>query len=307
MQSIDSKPSTTADSISSTWSPLDPSIRDALQKCDNPIGELAKGNVPAIILRRAYPQKDCQQLVQRFYERDLALGLPKPGDKIEGRGKVERVDVGTSLHTFAREPDRFFDSARQTHKLFEHLFDGLVHPVKTLYSAISSLAPGKQAVTAYEPDGRRYGPAIFRCHMPYWGYAPHFDSVRRREKRTGYAVHRFQHQLAGILLLQSAELTPENSCQSILYRVEVGATPKGQDQTGISVDTFNSMDPDAFRAYVSRENIPHYQMVLEPGDMYFFNSEFVHEVPMFTGNQPRINMATFFGYSPAEQEIFVWS
>ena len=37
------------------------------------------------------------------------------------------------------------------------------------------------------------------------GYAPHIDSVRHREKRTQYAVHRFDAQLGGILLLQAPE------------------------------------------------------------------------------------------------------
>jgi len=46
---------------------------------------------------------------------------------------------------------------------------------------------------------------------------------------------------------------------------------------------------------------------LEAGDMYFFNSELLHEIPRFYGNLPRIVMATFFGYSPDDPEIYVWS
>ena len=47
--------------------------------------------------------------------------------------------------------------------------------------------------------------------MPEYGYAPHIDSVRHREKRTDYEVFRFGAQLGGILLLQAPEREPLRS------------------------------------------------------------------------------------------------
>ena len=37
------------------------------------------------------------------------------------------------------------------------------------------------------------------------------------------------------------------------------------------------------------------------------NAQRLHEVPAFVGNLPRVVMATFFGYSAKEFEVFVWS
>src|SRR4029453_10999231 len=84
-----------------------------------------------------------------------------------------RIDIGTSLGYRGSDPEGFFAHAAQTQQLFARLFPG---------------PPG--------PGGRPYGPATIRAH--YGGYTspPHFDSVRLREKREGYAVHRFAHQFA---------------------------------------------------------------------------------------------------------------
>ena len=67
------------------------------------------------------------------------------------------------------------------------------------------------------------------------------------------------------------------------------------------------IDPKGFAQYAQENNIKNYRMILEAGDMYFFNSEMLHEIPRFYGHSPRIVMATFFGYSPDDPEIYVWA
>jgi len=49
------------------------------------------------------------------------------------------------------------------------------------------------------------------------------------------------------------------------------------------------------------------EVVLQPGDLYFFNTRSIHEVPGVAGELPRVVLATFIGYSPDRAEIFVWS
>jgi len=46
---------------------------------------------------------------------------------------------------------------------------------------------------------------------------------------------------------------------------------------------------------------------LEPGDLYFFNTRLIHEVPGIAGDLPRIVLATFIGYSSDCDEMFVWA
>jgi hypothetical protein len=53
--------------------------------------------------------------------------------------------------------------------------------------------------------------------------------------------------------------------------------------------------------------VPNVTVNLEPGDLYFFNTQLIHEVPGVPGELPRIVLATFIGYSPDDDEVFVWS
>ena len=46
---------------------------------------------------------------------------------------------------------------------------------------------------------------------------------------------------------------------------------------------------------------------LNPAIFTFFFSENIHEVPPVVGEKPRIVLAAFFGMSPDDEEIFVWS
>ncbi|MCC7204827.1 MAG: hypothetical protein IT441_07085 [Phycisphaeraceae bacterium] len=286
------------------WEPLGPDVQAALRQNHNPMQALADGDIPAVVLRGIYPSEQCRRLVARFYERDLVPGLPRPGESIAGKIGFERVDVGTSLGNLFKDPAKFFESAAGTNELYRTLFDGLISPIQVMYDAISALAPGKRAVTAHEDDGRPYGPVIFRCHMPHWGYPPHIDSVRRRTKLTNYAVHRFKHQMAAILLLQPPQKA-SGGVDSILYRSEWDqdiARREGKD-----FGDLGAMNADAWHAYARERGIAQCGVGLSEGDLYIFKSEGVHEVPGFTGDRPRIVMATFFGYSPDLPEIYVWS
>ncbi len=286
----------------SKWKPLEGNIDELLRKNNNPMKALAAGEIPAIILRNAYPSKLCSQLVSRFYERDLVPDLPKPGEPITGKYGFERIDIGTSLSNIGSDQNHFFTDAEKTAQLYETLFKGMENPIHRLYKTITHLSPGKQVVTAHEPDGRHYGAAIFRCHMPNWGYTPHIDSVRLRDGLKNYAVHRFHTQLGGILLVQAPEDKP-TGFDSIIYRSEweKNLELEHYDAGGKAIQT------EVFYDYAKKYRIESYGVSLAEGDIYFFNSHYLHEAPCFTGNRPRIVLATFFGYTDDDPEIFVWS
>ena len=76
--------------------------------------------------------------------------------------------------------------------------------MERIYQHLERLSRDKRAVIAHEPDDRMYCPAIIRAHYGGYAYKPHFDSVRLREKRTNYAVYEFDHQFAGVLVLQNS-------------------------------------------------------------------------------------------------------
>ena len=273
------------------------------------IHAVATGDIPAVVVRGAYADEQCCALLRRLFDRKLFVGYEQHSRNLTGRSPIERFDIGTSLGNLGGDRETFFSQARETNALYRDLFDGLVNPVELLHGWLARLSTATRVGTAHEPDGSLYGPGIFRCHMPRWGYPPHIDSVRIREPRAEYAVHRFEHQLGGILLLQSPDEEP-GYCDSILYRCPWTQTLADMTETtylGLDEPEAAMLNTRKFEDYVESESRPRFEMHLSPGDLYFFRSDNPHRIPGFTGGTPRITLATFIGYSPGDPEIMVWS
>ena len=303
------------------WKPAGLDLAAVLKSHPRPLDDLASGVIPAVVLRNQYPADACRRLLERLIERGL---LHDPGEAMPAKfveqsipegfyregvsaeasrawaesapgpeGK-HRVDIGTSLGYRGSDREQFFAHAAETRRLFRDLFDGLPHPVDLIYARLGELSRTGRAVTAYEPDGRRYGPAIIRAHYGAYTYKPHFDSVRLREKRENYAVYRFEHQFAGVLVLSNAE-GDGRSAQCVLHRYFW--------QPEVS----SHLEEGTFHEFAEARGIESHRVELNPGDLYFFNTRSIHEVPGVDGESPRVVLATFIGYSADEEEIFVWS
>jgi hypothetical protein len=273
------------------WSPAEPDIAAVLAEYPDPLRALSEAEMPAILLRRAYDPAQCRGLIRRFIERGL---MPDPQGPERASDPRTRVDIGSSLNNLGNDREAFLQHAEGTHALFETLFDGFDDPVDVIYESLSRLAAGKPVRVAQEPDGRLYGPAIFRIHFGGHTYKPHIDHVTLREKRWNYAVSRFEHQFAGVLCVQNAH--HEGDCtQAILHRCLW--TPEVQPY----------IEEGTFDTYAAEHRIPHHRVDLQQGDLYFFNTRCIHEVPAVQGSDPRIVLATFIGYSPGEEEVWVWA
>ncbi len=271
------------------WPPAEGGLQEIIKKYPKPLNALVSGEVPAIVLRKAFNPAHCAGLVERLYERRLVYDPRQTGDSSK-----RPVYVGPALVRYNADPEKFFAYATDTHELFKTLFNGYDNPVKTFYQMLSCLAPNKRVRTAREPDGRRYGPAVFRIYYADIGHGPHFDSIAKRQKLFNYEVSRFQYQLAGVMCFQNSEKEGESG-EPFLYNCPW--TPAVQQY--ITKGTFSQ--------YVAEQGISRIQIQLEPGDLYFFFSENIHEVPPVIGEKPRIVLAAFFGMSPNDDEIFVWS
>ncbi len=272
------------------WQAAGPDVAAVRAQYADPVAALAAAEVPAIILRNVYDPEQCQALTRRFGR----WGLMRDPIALNAADQRKRIDIGTSLGNRGHDKAAFLDHAEGTHELFSHLFAGLTDPVQTMYNGLQGLAPNQQVKTAYEPDGRQYGPAIFRIHYESHSYPPHIDSVTLREKRTDYAVYRFKHQFAGILCLQNAR-HGTSAAQTIIHRSLW--TPEIQPH--LAAGTFHD--------YARERQVEQYRVELAPGDLYFFNTHCVHEIPPLDGDDPRIVLAVFIGYSPEQQEILVWA
>jgi hypothetical protein len=295
-------------------SPVEPT------KVDAPLEALCRGEIAAIICRQTFTREACDDVVSKLVREGLlfdpAMPVPenlkkeaipenyyyRPGETPENKrdrlaeqptGRL-RIDVGTSLGTRGSNPDSFFAHASQTEKLFSSLFDWEQSPVKAIYQQLELLAGGKTVMTAREADGRLYGPAIFRAHYGGFTYRPHYDSVRHREKRDGFSVYQFDHQFAGVLVLQNTErdgVTAQSRLHRCFWSPEVDP----------------HLENETFHKFAAARSIPAVDIVLSPGDLYFFNTGCIHEVPGIAGDEARIVLATFIGYSSDREDIYVWS
>lgn len=272
------------------WLPAEPDINTVCENYRDPIFSLSQAEIPAIILRNAYSREQCNGLIKRFTN----LGLMRDESDINSADKRTRIDIGTSLGNRGGDKEQFFAHARETHHLFSFLFDGFDNPVDLIYSSLAALAPGKEIKVAHERDGKKYGPAIFRVHYETHSYKPHIDSVKYRENRTEYAVYRFEHQFAGVLCIQNADEAGAGT-QAILHR----CLWTEEVQPFIENETFDK--------FATEKEIENCQVSLEQGDLYFFNTRCIHEVPPVQGTLARIVLAVFIGYSPDADEVFVWS
>ena len=271
------------------WTPCEASIPEILEQHPEPLMALARGEIPALVLRQHYNSAHCNALMQRFYQRGLLYDPHAAGD-----ATARRIDIGTSFGAHRADREKFHAHSAATLELFRTLFDGFDDPVRSIYDALSQLAPDKEVKTAREPDGRLYGPAIFRVYHREIGHGPHYDSVAKRTRAFDYQISRFKHQFAGILCFQNSNKeagTGEPYLYNCPYRPEI------QDY----------LSRDKFPAYVAEHSIERVQVQLEPGDLYFFFTENVHEVPAILGEKPRAVLAIFFAMSPDDDDIYVWA
>ena len=273
-----------------TWLPAEPDLRAIYDTYNDPIYSLSQAEMPAIIFRNAYSPEQCQGLINRFTN----MGLMRDEAEINSTDKRTRIDIGTSLGNRGSDKTKFLAHAEATHHLFQFLFNGFDNPVDLIYQSLAAISPGKEVKVAREPDGSLYGPAIFRVHYETHSYKPHIDSVKYREQRTDYSVYRFDHQFAGVLCVQNADESGKGT-QAILHR----CLWSEEVQPHIVDETFDK--------YADDNNIGSYQVNLEQGDLYFFNTRCIHEVPSVQGTRARIVLAVFIGYSPDDDEIYVWS
>lgn len=304
----------------SRWTAAEPDLASILATHQRPLDALARGEIPAIVLRRAWTGDACSDVVQHLIDSELLYdpALPVPerfrreaipeGYYREGRNHMPayawseqeadrfriRIDIGTSLGYRGSSPVEFFAHSAESNATFDRLFEDRADPIVCLYENLQRLSRDCVVQTASESDGRKYGRAIIRAHYGGYTYKPHFDSVRLREKRSDYVVSEFEHQFAGVLVLQNSTVD-DRSAQGIIHRC-----PWEPDLDPV-------LKSATFSEYAEENGIEHVEICLEPGDLYFFNTRMIHEVPGLAGDLPRIVLATFIGYSPDRNDILVWS
>ena len=90
-----------------TWTPIEGTPGEVLARV-MPFEALVAGEIPAVVLRQAFPSEQCRAVVRRLYER---------GNILEREG-ITYDAVGTSLVNLGADPEVFFAHARETHALY---------------------------------------------------------------------------------------------------------------------------------------------------------------------------------------------
>jgi hypothetical protein len=299
---------------------------------DDPLRRLARGDIPAIILRNTLPEAECNRLLQRCYAEgqippSFSPFLPcvdmgnnpnnttgvepllstrmkdggggggsttRPGHhQASADARASRTDVGYSLGTGGNDPTTYWSKCTAVHQLYGRLLEGVParhNALHLMYGGLQMLGSNKKrVVVAHEQDGRQYGPAIIRIHKPETGdgvghtYVPHYDSVRRREQRTGFEVFRYDVQLAGILVLQAPDRiaipgadTGDVYYDSILHNIPATELPARRltQSTQLSLGVLNNggptsgMDchPPAFRQFCRQHPVAKATTTLKTGN-----------------------------------------
>jgi hypothetical protein len=288
--------------FSENWSVLEPDIETVFAHETNPLQALADARIAGIALRGVYNPDQCSGLMQRFVERGMMRDPERPTPE---ENLPSRIDIGSSLVNRVRgglavsddpaeSKEAFLQHSASTHELFSHLFDGFDNPVDTLYDCLSALAVNKEVKVAREPDGRLYGPAIFRIHYEGHEYTPHINHVAIDDKLFNFEVSRFTHQFAALICIQNS-LHDGDSPHAVIHR----CTWSPEVQAHLSDRTYHE--------YAAQTKIEQQQIEVQPGDFYLFNSGCIHQVAAVEGNIPRTVLATLIGYSEDDDEIFVWA
>jgi hypothetical protein len=158
-----------------------------------------------------------------------------------GNGTDTRIDIGSSLVNQTRgalalrtpstrggtadddtlNKEAFLAHSKVTLDLFDEIFEaeeeedeeggGDPNPVTAFMGCMNALSePAGQTVkVAYEPDGRQYGPCIFRVHYESWAYSPHINHVRLGDSLFNFEAGRFEHQFAGLICFANAKRAAE--------------------------------------------------------------------------------------------------
>ena len=158
---------TPAAAAAAIWTPLDAPAGDAaalLMACPDPLLALARGDIPAVLLRGAMSPEACDEINRLLIERQLMrdpaypASEPLPGEHIEvigqgkgsqyettpaaesagpGRGRwtPTRIDIGTSQGTHSMSLDEFLEHSAGSQRLFASIFNGGTTAYFTLYLA----------------------------------------------------------------------------------------------------------------------------------------------------------------------------
>ena len=326
---VDDAGASDSSSSSRSWRPLLGTPAEILQQHPDPLRALSKGKVPAIVIKNQMSKAELAALQERLFKMHAARTLWKstrPGDP----GGYIGVAF-TSALKWQLGPKRFSTlAAGAVDSMRQH---GIYAPIAALYGGLRALAAGRTVRTARDPlTNRSFTPGTFRMQPNGTVQPVHLDSLHafdrlacrrscgcdpasamppkdRQQARlsTQYSdMRRFSTQFSALVLLQRSDLASNEVSvygryiDDIEKSCDIKLMGQKRDAPGPTNSYTLNFDRSSARRsfHASSEDI-------SSGDIYMFNSGFLHEVhPIIVREHTRMTISTFLGFS--DEEVVVW-
>ena len=304
----------------SAWLPFVGTPAEVLQQHPDPLDALSNGKVPAIVLKQQIDPLELAALNERLFQ----MHAQKKAWVSNGPGGYIGVAF-TSALKWNLSPKRYAALAPKVTDTFRR--HGIYGPIEALYGGLRALSKGRTVRTARDVQTNlSFTPATFRMQPNGTVQPKHVDSLQaferlacrescgcaarpRRDKQqrrlsTFDDMRRFKRQLSALVLLQRSDMpSPEVSVyEHYIDDIEkdcalrLGGMGKNPPLTNAFALNY---EPSTRRTFHAQSTD------IRTGDVYIFNSNFLHEVhPISVRQQTRMSISTFVGFS--DDEIVVW-
>ena len=238
---------------------------------------LMNGEIPAIVVRDFYDKKQCERIVKKI----------ENSEKSFFQKKLQHI--GPFLMSYTTKKKEYFDSVKQTRKIFDEVFSENIQPIVKISKLISRILPKYSTSLAREYENE-FSPYVIRIHENGKSIPIHKDNVKYEGKE--YDVARIDSQLSCIVHLQE----PENGGQIVIYNKQWSRN----DEKLRNIDFGYSENVISTSEFCQISN-------LCAGDMVIINPNCYHKVTPIEGSIPRITLGMFLGLYKKEQRIVAWA
>ena len=253
------------------WSPLILKKNDKFLELD----ELSNGNIPAIILKQAFSESDCNHIIKKITNFDMISSGPGICNKI-----------GETLNSYINKKNEYFENTKNLESKLERIFDDIDDPRKSMKKLLTTVFEKK--VSLARENNFNYSNGVFRFHSSDENVRIHRDCVSF--EAPSYNVSKLNPQFSAVLYLQK----PRFGGDLVLYR----KIWHKEDEMYRVPDFGYSEDVISNAEYVKIAPIT--------GDIIILNPNHYHAVSHVRGDLNRISTGFFFGLYGGS-EFFCWS
>ena len=235
------------------------------------------GDIPAIIVKNFFEEKQCQEAVRKIKEYNPSTFQDK-----------KLLHIGPFLMEFATRKEKYFQNVSEFQTTFEKIFEKN-NIVERIHMAIRSVLPEYSVATAKE-NGIQYSSCVIRIHEKGKSVPIHKDNIRYEGK--DYELSKIDNQLSCVLHLQESE----EGGDIIIYKKQWDKKHERFRNIafGYSQDVIKSSE------FCKISNI-------DSGDLVILNPNYYHEVTQIKGITPRISLGMFLGFYEKTKEVVSWA